>query len=139
MTIKFKLTHKDARPPVKATEGAAGYDLTAVEVRQISDNVFEYDTGVILAIPKGFSGDIRARSSVSTRGLTLANGVGTVDSDYRGTVRLRFILQPGGKLYDVGERVGQLVIVKLAKEDLEEGDVDETARGADGFGSTNVD
>lgn len=135
--IRIQRLHPDARLPLRASQGAAGYDLTAVSVERINNHTWVYDTGLAFEIPDGYEGQLRARSSIFKTGCFLANGVGTLDSDYRGPVKLIFVgpTQP----YQVGDRVAQLVVAKvetcnfLVTEDLSQSD-----RGQGGFGSTGL-
>lgn len=137
MLLRIQRLHPDARLPLRASQGAAGYDLTAVSMDRLSDYIWSYDTGLAFEIPDGYEGQLRARSSIYKTGCFLANGVGTLDSDYRGSVRLIFIgpKQP----YQVGDRIAQLVVAKVETcnfhvvEDLSQSD-----RGQGGFGSTGM-
>lgn len=136
--IKMQRLSPKAILPIKATDGAAGYDLTAVSVvRNEELNAWTYDTGIALEIPSGYEGQLRARSSVVKKGVYLANGVGTIDSDYRGTVRVVFIGRR--KPYEVGERIAQLIVAKVETCNFEVVDsLEKTARGTGGFGSTGT-
>lgn len=133
--IRIQRLHEHARLPIRASQGAAGYDLTAVAVEQINNHTWAYDTGLAIEIPDGYEGQLRARSSIFKTGCFLANGVGTLDSDYRGPVKLIFVgpTQP----YQVGERVAQLVVAKVETCNFQVVDsLEESARGNGGFGST---
>lgn len=135
MIIKYETRHSAARVPFKATVGAAGFDLTAVTI-EYCYSYTEYDTGIAVAIPEGYVGLVFPRSSISKKyQMSLANSVGVIDSDYRGTIKLRFREPADG--YEVGDRIGQLVIVPIPQVTFEEGYLDETNRGHGGFGSTN--
>ncbi len=104
MTVKFKKLSETAVVPTKGTTLSAGYDITATSVKchrvlELSninevvtkvDCVLEYGTGLSVAIPEGFEGELRARSSISNKYMLLCNGVGTIDADYRGEIKLRF-------------------------------------------------
>jgi dUTP pyrophosphatase len=138
--------------PVRASDGAAGFDLVA----QVADGprggavlrpgeVRLVGTGVHVAVPAGFVGLVYLRSSLSRRGVRLANGGGVIDSDYRGEVLLALTSDAGCGEVPVlspGERVAQLVIVPcpavrlVAVESVEE--LGATVRGAGGFGSTGT-
>jgi len=158
--IKYELTHENAKSPVKGTESAAGYDLHAAEILRDTEAELWIDTGVAFQIPRGYFGDLRARSSVSETGLILANGAGVVDSDYRGTIQFRFYkvgvrselieaestIQKCGdnyhwtSSYEVGDRIGQIIFQQhhSAHALYEVDDLSETTRGTGGFGSTGV-
>lgn len=144
MELKFKKLHKDAVTPRRATEGSNGFDLTAISKSFKYDDKGEllyisYDTGLSFAVPEGYVGLLFARSSVSNIGLSLANGVGVGDQDFRGSISFRFYeTNKNTKHYAPGDRIGQLVIVAAPSFELNEVDtLDDTARGAGGYGSTS--
>lgn len=146
--VNFVRRHPDAVVPTKATEGACGFDLTAVSMestvtaasKESTNLCLEYDTGIAVAIPRGYVGLIFPRSSVSKTGWQLSNSVGVIDQDYRGTIKLRFNDSTGvylGPPYLAGDRIGQLVIVPNPQVIFSEKmDLDGTDRGDGGFGST---
>jgi dUTP pyrophosphatase len=141
MKVKIKKTHPNAIIPQYAKEGDAGLDLTAVSME--TDHCYDggvdtvtYGTGLAFEIPQGCVGLLFPRSSIAKTQITLANSVGVIDSGYRGEVKLKF-KKYGYKDYNIGDRVGQLVIMPYPKIELEE--VDElsyTDRDDGGFGST---
>lgn len=136
--IKFKKLTPEAQAPVRATEGSGAVDLVATSIRYTADYI-EYGTGLAFEIPPGHLGLCAARSSVSNKKMVLANGIGYIDSDYRGEVTFRFKQLAPGVYYKVGERIGQLTIVPIVEPVYTE--VDElttTARGTGGYGSTGV-
>lgn len=144
MSIKCKL-HGDAQLPKAATKGAAGADLVAVsEVfrKETTGPVWEYDTGVAVEIPPGHVGLVFPRSSVTVKtSLSLGNGVGVIDSDYRGTIKFQFrnTNQFMTTKYKVGDRIGQLVVIPcLLPEYKATTELSDTERGEGGFGSTGV-
>ena len=100
--------------------------------------MIKYDTGIAVEIPPGYVGLVFPRSSVCKTGLSLANSVGVIDSDYRGSISLVFY--KGAELieaYSYGDRIGQLVIVPIPEvEFVEAEELSETERGAGGYGST---
>jgi dUTP pyrophosphatase len=132
--------------PSYRTEGAAGADLCAhlppgSRAQGLTLRPGEraaVPTGLRLAIPEGFEGQVRARSSLARRGLILPNAPGTIDADYRGEV-LVLLLNVGDEPVPLshGERIAQLVVAPVARArfDLAES-LDDTVRGAGGFGST---
>jgi dUTP pyrophosphatase len=137
MKIPIKLLRSNAKIPTRATEGSAAYDLYATTWESPAPGLMLYTTGVSMAIPKGYVGLIVPRSSVYKTGLTLANSVGVIDSDYRGEIKFIYRAREVGQRYGMGDRVGQIIIVKHNTIDFEEvDDLDQTPRGKGGFGST---
>ncbi len=142
MELKFKKTHPDAVTPTKAHDTDAGFDLTAVSLEYNNElDIFEYDTGIAVEIPPGYVGFLTCRGSVSKTGFHLCNGVGTVDSPYRGSIRARFYKRmiPGmrSQPYKVGDKIGQLIILELPKFELREvEELSDSSRGEGRFGST---
>lgn len=128
--------------PQKAHESDAGYDLVAVSDAIIkpgnegSPNMVIYKLGIKIAIPEGYCGLILARSSISKRGLWLCNGIGLIDSGYSGELQARFYAFQNADLYEKGDRVAQLMLLKLNDFQAILGAVSETDRGKGGFGST---
>ena len=131
--------------PAYATAGSAGIDLRAAvreDVCIASGGRAAIPTGLRLAIPAGYEGQVRPRSGLALRhGLTLPNAPGTIDSDYRG--ELQVLLWNGGEepfVVQRGDRIAQLVIAPVVQARLEPAkpgeSLDETARGGGGFGST---
>jgi dUTP pyrophosphatase len=126
--------------PRYETEGSAGLDLRADEPVSLAPGERALvPTGLALEIPPGFEGQVRPRSGLAARhGVGLLNAPGTVDSDYRGEVKV--ILVNHGQQpvrFERGERVAQLVIAPVARAALEVVEaLGETGRGAGGFGST---
>lgn len=142
MQIQIKKLNQDAVVPFYATKLDAGMDLTAISKQIVneSDHGFiEYGTGLAVAIPEGFYGEIVPRSSISKTGMILANSPATIDAGYRGEIKLRFKAVPGTKHYDVGERVAQLIIKEFPKvEFIEVEELDKTDRQEGGFGSSGT-
>lgn len=132
--------------PLYATAGAAGADLRAnlPEAGREAGVVLApgaralVPTGLILAIPEGFEGQVRMRSGLALRhGLWLPNAPGTIDSDYRGPVAV--LVANGGDAPVTlrhGDRVAQIVMVPVVQASFSLAPLDATARGAGGFGST---
>ena len=147
LEVKIKKLHKDAVIPKYETIGSVGMDLTAVSKEYDEHGNVVFGTGLAIQIPEGYYADLRPRSSISKYDLVLANSVGTIDSDYRGELILKF--KPSvyfgvnrgdddGVMYDVGDRIAQLVILPYPKVSfVEVDDLSETERGTGGFGSTN--
>ncbi|MBU5437655.1 dUTP diphosphatase [Tissierella sp. MSJ-40] len=130
--------------PKYETNGSAGLDLQAsikepIELKPL-DRVL-VPTGIFLSIPKGYEGQIRGRSGLALKhGITLANGIGTIDSDYRGEIKIILInLGKENFIINQGDRIAQLVFMKYEKVDFEEVDfLDDTHRGIGGFGHTGI-
>lgn len=140
--INVKLLHPKAHMPTYGSSEAAGADLYACLEAPVTvqpGEVYWVSTGIALEVPKGCAGLVFARSSMGAkRGLAPANKVGVIDSDYRGEVRvvlLNHSNQP--QTLEPGERVAQLVIVPVFTPGFEQvAELDDTARGTGGFGST---
>ncbi|MGB9798236.1 MAG: dUTP diphosphatase, partial [bacterium] len=96
--------------------------------------------GIRIAIPRGFEGQIRARSGLAARGIIVPNAPGTIDADYRGEVKV-ILANIGSEEFEIkrGDRIAQLVFTKVVKAELEEGLLDETERGEGGFGHSGVE
>ena len=128
--------------PVYQTADAAGMDLQAwpdgpVEILPGARALLP--TGIAVAIPRGYEGQIRPRSGWALRyGITLLNSPGTVDSDYRGEVMVLLInLGQEGVIVSPGDRIAQMVLAPVSRGMMEEVTVlDDTARGAGGYGHT---
>lgn len=141
MKVKFKQLHENAVLPTYAKQGDAGMDLTAVDY---SETVYysEFHTGLAMEIPEGYVGLIFPRSSITKHDYMLKNAVAVIDSSYRGEVTLRFQrIAPGmhktAKEYEVGDRIGQLIILPYPKVETSWAEeLTETERGAGGYGST---
>ena len=141
---RVKPAFQDLAPPVYASEGAAGADLRAAvngSVTLAPGARAVIPTGLVLEIPHGFEGQVRARSGLALKhGLALANGVGTIDADYRGEVGV-ILVNLGGEPVTLarGERIAQLVVAPVVRAVFEKApELNGTARGAGGFGSTGT-
>lgn len=133
--IKIKKIHPEAHTPKYTHDSDAGMDVYSVS-KEITDNYIEYKTGICIEIPKGYVCLIFPRSSISKKDLMLCNSVGVLDSGYRGELKLRFH-KHGEKIYEVGERIGQIIILPYPKiEIVEVNKLTETSRGEGGFGSS---
>ena len=130
---------EDLPLPSYATSGAAGMDLRASEdVVLGAGERLAVPTGLVVALPEGYEGQVRCRSGLALRhGLSLVNGVGTIDSDYRGEVKVLMVnLGSEEVVLKRGERVAQMVVVAVERVELEESEsLSETSRGTGGFGS----
>jgi len=134
--VKIKKLHPDAVIPKYAKPGDAGLDLTAVDV-DADGSTLTYKTGLAVEIPPWHVGLLFPRSSVYKTGQTLTNCVGVIDSGYRGEIMLKYTLSPYQREYDIGDRVGQLIIMPYPRIDFQEVEkLIPTERGDGGYGST---
>ena len=135
--IKFKKLNERAEIPFYAKDGDAGMDLIATTLVR-TGKFSEYGTDLAVEIPRGYVGLLFPRSSISNTDHFLRNSVGVIDSGYRGEIKLRMSIPAlGEKEYLMGDKVGQLIIVKLPWVEVEEVDeLSDTDRGEGGFGST---
>ena len=140
-----RLAHNPDLPlPAYETNGAAGMDLRAA-VPDHEPLVLKpgaramVPTGLAFAVPRGFEAQVRPRSGLAAKaGVTCLNTPGTVDSDYRGEVKV-ILINLGEEDFTIrrGDRIAQLIIAPFARASWSEvGSLDETGRGAGGFGST---
>ncbi len=168
--LKFSLVLSGAVSPYQANSQATGFDLTVVKrewvcnknggvtkdewykeayerhgienytIRTERGDISFYDTGVIIEPPEGYYTELIARSSLFKMGYMLANGVGVIDNDYRGTIKVPLIKVSDGPDLELPCRCVQLVLRKKINVSLKEVDKSElttTQRGDGGFGSTN--
>jgi dUTP diphosphatase len=130
----------DAPLPAYMSAGASGLDLTAAEEVSLAPGARALvPTGLAVSIPPGFEGQVRPRSGIADRaGVTVLNAPGTIDSDFRGEVRVLLInLGHEPVRLPRGERIAQLVVAPVARIVWDEvPSLDATVRGAGGFGST---
>ena len=136
MKVKIVKTHPDAVIPRYSNPGDAGLDLTSVSAIYEHSHI-TYNTGLTVEIPVGYVGLLFPRSSVYKTRQALANSVGVIDSGYRGEIKLKFTRSSDALEYNVGDRVGQLIILPYPKIELiEVKDLQVSSRGKAGFGST---
>ncbi len=142
VVLKVRRHYDGMALPTRAHPGDAGFDLTAMASEELRPRVFAFDTGISVEVEQGFYCEVVARSSIVKTDFFLANGVGVIDPDYRGRIRvvLRYLGEGAGTEQAqslVGQRIAQLLVRRLeptrvvAAEELTG-----TARGAGGFGST---
>ena len=137
MKIKVMKLDAGAKIPKYAKKGDAGMDLYAVSESFDDHGNYVYGTGLAMEIPEGYVGLIFPRSSISKTAHSLRNAVGVIDSGYRGEIMMKFSFSPQGLEYEVGDRVGQLLIMPYPKVEFEEvNELSETSRGSGGYGST---
>ena len=140
-----RLPHgRDLQLPDYATAAAAGADLVAAIDHDVVLGSLErciVPTGIAIALPVGFEAQIRPRSGLAAKnGITIANAPGTIDADYRGEVGV-ILVNLGKEPFRIsrGMRIAQLIVARHARAVWREvSQLDETARGAGGFGSTGV-
>lgn len=141
--LKIKKMRANAKLPQRATEGAAGLDLHACLDGPLTlspGDLAMVPTGIAVSLPdKGYGAFLFARSGLGVKhGISLSNGVGVIDSDYRGEICVG-LCNVGNRSYELqpGERIAQLVVMPVCPLPVEEVSVlDETRRGEGGFGST---
>lgn len=140
--VLFAKLDPDASIPTQGSKSAAGWDLRALE-----DTVVEKGksskirTGLAVAIPEGWEGQIRSRSSLGAKGMIMPNGVGTIDSDYRGELMVLATWIGEGEKIELskGERIAQMLIAPVPLTSYREVSFEElstTDRGEGGFGSS---
>jgi dUTP pyrophosphatase len=143
-SLRIKRLHTKAQLPSYATPGSAGMDLRAC-LPEGTALVAPNSTSVIpcgfsMQLDPGYEGQVRPRSGLSTRGITIPNSPGTIDADFRGEVKV--ILRNEGEhpfRIEHGDRIAQLVIAALPRVSVSEvEELTETVRGAGGLGSTGI-
>ena len=139
MKIKIKKLHEDAVIPSYSKAGDAGMDLYSVQREQDKHGNCVYYTGLAVEIPEGHVGLLYPRSSISKTSCSLRNAVGVIDSGYRGEIMLKFSCSTNLGIYNVGDRVAQLIIMPYPQVEFEEvEELSDTDRGEGGFGSTGA-
>jgi dUTP pyrophosphatase len=140
--VHVKKLRPDAIVPSYQTPGAAGMDLCAAVDEPVTIQPrtrAAISTGLAMAIPEGFEGQVRPRSGLAAKhGITCTNAPGTIDHDFRGCVTV-LLINHGSEPFTVepGHRIAQLVIAPVVQAELvETEELSETARGNGGFGST---
>lgn len=142
MTLGFKRIHKDAVLPAYAHPSDAGMDLKSVEDIEIPPGRRALvHTGLVVNLPPMHEAQVRPRSGLALKhGVTVLNTPGTIDAGYRGEIGV-ILVNLGESPFKVakGDKIAQLVIAPVLQPDIVEVDlIDETDRGAGGFGSTGV-
>ena len=143
ITVKIINKSNHALPNYE-TDGSAGMDVRADIEAPITLKPLErfmFPTGLYIELPKGYEAQMRPRSGLAAkRGLTCLNSPGTIDSDYRGEMKVILVnLSNETQIIEPSERIAQLVIAEYVRADWQQVEVlSETKRGAGGFGSTGV-
>lgn len=136
MRIRIKKMHPDAVIPRYAHFGDAAVDLVAVKKWEDDFGNMCYGTGIAMEIPEHHVGLLFARSSISKKDVRLANAVGVIDSGYRGEIMLKFD-QLGKDHYNIGDRVGQLMLLRIPSINfVEVVNLPNSDRDKGGFGSS---
>ena len=152
LSVKIKKLHENAVIPSYAQDADAGMDLVATSKSYDDHGNVVYGTGLAFEIPKGYAGFLFPRSSNAKKDLILGNSVGVIDSGYRGEVVFKFkaldtkYLEDGRLTYtkkdfmtsyNVGDRIGQIIIMPYPQIEFNEVDeLSDSERGQGGFGST---
>ena len=141
MIVRFRRLSGAARPPTRAHDGDAGYDLHAAEPSVLGPGErASVGTGIAVAIPAGHAGLVLPRSGLAARhGISVVNAPGLIDAGYRGELRVLLLNTDRERSFEVtaGDRIAQLLVVRVEGPRLEEAaELDETGRGGGGFGST---
>ena len=149
MKVRIKKLNEGAIVPSYSKQGDAGMDLTAINISKDNVGNITYHTGLAIEIPEGYVGLLFPRSSISKKQQFLTNGVGVIDSSYRGEIMAKFKPVMGSyetilelfesNEYEVNDRVVQLIIMPYPEIEFEEvEDLSSSERGYGGFGSTNI-
>jgi len=139
LTVKLCRLHPDAELPSRGSPQAAGWDITStISVTIPQGDCRLVDTGWAVELPEGWECQVRSRSGLAGKGITVANSPGTVDADYRGEISV--LLHNASNrpyLLKKGDRIAQLVFARVPTVTLEVvSALSRTSRGANGFGST---
>jgi len=142
--MKVKIRTVSGHLPFYETEGSAGMDLRAMLDGPVTIEPGKrmlIPTGLFMELPSGYEAQIRARSGLAIKkGIGLVNGIGTIDSDYRGEIKVALI-NWGGEDFVIenGDRIAQMVIAKYERVEWEKAvELSETERGSGGFGHTGI-
>ncbi|MBI4447467.1 dUTP diphosphatase [Candidatus Woesearchaeota archaeon] len=142
--VKIKIEQIDKKLPLPKyhTTGSAACDLYSAEQTTIKNHEFKtIKTGIKIAVPKGYEAQIRPRSGLAAKnGISLVNTPGTIDSDYRGEIKI-ILINFGKEEFKInkGDRIAQLILNKIETVEWQPTEnVNETERGQNGFGSTGT-
>lgn len=144
MKLKLQRHYADMPLPGRGHHSDAGLDLTAMDVEAVRPGVYAFDTGLSVAPEPGYYCEVVPRSSIVKSDFLQANSVGVIDPDYRGRIRvvLRYVgSAPDGGAAEaqalLGDRIAQLLVRRVEPVEIEAAEsLDDTPRGAGGFGST---
>lgn len=141
LQVKLQRLSPNAKLPTKGTEGSAYYDLYASEEALLSDgDVQVVSTGWLIEVPEGYFLDVRPRSGLALKGVTVNNSPGTVDADFRGELKVilvRHTLDDDYYPISIGDRIAQCALMPVIECNFNEViELSKTARGANGYGST---
>jgi dUTP pyrophosphatase len=141
LILRFRRLSETARPPARAHDGDAGLDLHASENTTLGPGErADVGTGIAVAIPEGHAGLVLPRSGLAARhGIALVNAPGLIDAGYRGELRVLLLNTDRDRPFDVaaGDRIAQLLLIRVEQPEPEEApELDDTARGRGGFGSS---
>tara|TARA_B100001250_G_scaffold413651_1_gene448494 strand:+ start:603 stop:1052 length:450 start_codon:yes stop_codon:yes gene_type:complete len=142
LEVEYARLDPDAMVPTKGSLQAAGWDLYSLEesvVKKGESTMIR--TGLAVAIPEGWEGQIRCRSSLGKKGMIMPNGIGTIDSDYRGEIMVLATWIGKGNTFVIqkGERIAQMLFAQVPKTEFVEKEYEQlgiTSRGEGGFGSS---
>ena len=140
--VLFAKLDPEASEPTQGSNSAAGWDLRALEdTIVVKGSSTKIRTGLAVAIPEGWEGQIRSRSSLGAKGMIMPNGVGTIDSDYRGELMVLAKWIGEGDVIELkkGERIAQMLIAPVPITTYKEvrfEELSKTERGKGGFGSS---
>lgn len=135
--MKVKLLDAFGKVPYKSTASAAGWDLYALEDVEVTENqVTKVKTGIALEIPEGYCGVVVGRSGLTSK-TNLRIELGVIDSDYRGELMIMTTTVSGRYQIKSGDKVAQMLLLPVETFDVEiSSDLEQSERGAGGFGST---
>jgi dUTP pyrophosphatase len=141
LELPVRLLHADARPPTRAYEGDAGFDLVSVEAAELQPGArASVGCGIAIELPEGTCAFVLPRSGLARdHGVTVVNSPGLVDSGYRGEIRVTLINTDREEAFQVepGMRIAQLVVVALPQVAISvRAELTGSARGEQGFGSS---
>jgi len=141
MKLRWRRAAEGGREPARSHADDAGFDLHAAETATLAPGArASVGTGIAVEIPDGYAGLVVPRSGLAVRdGVTLVNTPGLIDAGYRGELRVLLLNTDRERPFQVepGDRIAQLVLVRVETPSVEEAaELNETARGAGGFGST---
>lgn len=141
MILKIKKINEQAIIPKYKTSGSVGMDLNSIENIELAPQEIKLiGTGLSIELEQKFEAQIRPRSGLSLKGITVINSPGTIDSDYRGEIKIILInLSKQNFTIHKGDRIAQMIIQKVEIAELEEvSELSDTKRGKKGFGSTGL-